>query len=113
MYPQIEPYSAGFNKIDLTVVPSESETSGIHTELRASILQHSGATEDSEQPLLFRYPRFGGYFEVHTDNGLPVDQIKLPMELIQAFDIDRIPDLESFLVTKPHHAQRIRDIQCQ
>lgn len=112
MYPTLEPFSAGFDKIDLSVVPSEGERPAIQRALYEDILYWSGEVEapESDVPMLLRYPRHGGYFEVTQDQSIPADQIELPEKLIRSFDLERIPSVETFLVTKPEHAKVISTI---
>jgi len=112
MYPSLEPFSAGFDKIELSVVPSEGERPAIQRALYEDIVYWSGGIEapSSDVPMLFKYPRHGGYFEVHQDDSLPADQIELPETLIRSFQLERLPDVETFLVTKPKHAKVISEI---
>jgi len=109
MYPTLEPFSAGFNMIDLSVVPSEGERPAIQHALYEDIQYWSGEIEstDSDVPMLFKFPRHSGYFEVVKDKSLPAHQIELPEKLIRSFQLERIPSLETFLVTKPEHAKLI------
>lgn len=113
MYPELEPFSAGFDKIDLAVVPSEGDRPAIQRAVFEDIRYWSGGAEalDSTVPMLFRYPRYGGYFEVTKDQSVPSGQIELPEELIRSFGVDRIPSLETFLVTKPRHAHVIDQLR--
>lgn len=109
MYPTLEPFSAGFNMIDLSVVPAEGNEPRIQKALYEDIMYWTAEIESTNEdvPMLFRYPRHGGYFEVAKDTSVPADVIELPEELIRSFGIDRLPELETFLVTKPKYAKQL------
>lgn len=61
-------------------------------------------------PITFRHSDAKYHFEVSPSENVRIDTIEMPFEMVTDMNLDRFPDEEHFLLAKPRHAHRLRQI---
>lgn len=108
--PQIDDFSQAYYLVGGLVVRPSSDTYEpvVHTDtydwLRVNYYR------GREMPILFRENTAQYHFQVHASDGVPVDVLELPYEMVDDMGIERAPDTTPLLMAKPRHVHNIKMI---
>lgn len=103
MLPLIQPFSSGYELIELQLVPGDCDVPRIQETLHDALATRGS----SREPVVLRDPGKNMHFTAHPDPGVPTNEVELPDDIYDSMDRFLPSESESLLLAKPQFASHL------